>query len=105
MKARSFRALLVVTSLIYSLGTTALPITAADISPDTADSGISVDADDNSSIIFNGVLIVSFVCRDSINYRSLSGVSIVYIIYRSSNISGQRCPVFLCIDILSYSIQ
>jgi len=50
MKARSFRALLLISSLMLSTGTTALPVVAADISPDTSDSGISIDADDSSTI-------------------------------------------------------
>ena len=46
MKARSLRALLLASSLILSVGTTAMPIMAVDIAPDTSDSGISIDADD-----------------------------------------------------------
>lgn len=49
MKARSFRALLLISSLMLSTGTTALPVVAADITPDTSDSGISIDADDGGS--------------------------------------------------------
>ncbi len=49
MKARSFRALLLISSLMLSTGTTALPVVAADISPDTSDSGISIDADDGGN--------------------------------------------------------
>ena len=44
MKARSFRALLLISSLMISTGTTALPVVAADITPDitpdTSDSGL-----------------------------------------------------------------
>ena len=46
MKARSLRALLLASSLILSVGTTAMPIMAVNIAPDTSDSGISIDADD-----------------------------------------------------------
>ncbi len=46
MKARSLKALLLASSLILSVGTTAMPIMAVDIAPDTSDSGISIDADD-----------------------------------------------------------
>lgn len=49
MKARSFRALLLISSLMLSTGTTALPVVAADIYPDTSDSGISIDADDGGN--------------------------------------------------------
>ena len=56
MKARSLRALLLASSLILSVGTTAMPIMAVDIAPDTSDSGISIDADDGlipmSEILF-----------------------------------------------------
>lgn len=50
MKARSLRALLLASSLILSVGTTAMPIMAVDIAPDTSDSGISIDADDGGMI-------------------------------------------------------
>lgn len=49
MKARSLRALLLASSLILSVGTTAMPIMAVDIAPDTSDSGISIDADDGGN--------------------------------------------------------
>lgn len=49
MKARSFRALLLISSLMLSTGTTALPVVAADLSPDVSDSGISIDADDGGN--------------------------------------------------------
>ena len=49
MKTRSFRTLLLISSLMLSTGTTALPVVAADISPDTSDSGISIDADDGGN--------------------------------------------------------
>lgn len=49
MKARSLRALLLASSLILSVGTTAMPIMAVDIAPDTSDSGISIDADDGDN--------------------------------------------------------
>lgn len=52
MKARSLRALLLASSLILSVGTTAMPIMAVDISPDTSDSGISIDADDEGNDLF-----------------------------------------------------
>lgn len=52
MKARSLRALLLASSLILSVGTTAMPIMAVDISPDTSDSGISIDADDGGNDLF-----------------------------------------------------
>lgn len=55
MKARSLRALLLASSLILSVGTTAMPIMAVDIAPDTSDtsdSGISIDADDGGNILF-----------------------------------------------------
>lgn len=52
MKARSLRALLLASSLILSVGTTAMPIMAVDISPDTSDSGISIDADDGGNVLF-----------------------------------------------------
>lgn len=49
MKARSLKALLLASSLILSVGTTAMPIMAMDIAPDTSDSGISIDADDGGN--------------------------------------------------------
>ena len=49
MKARSLRALLLASSLILCVGTTAMPIMAVDIAPDTSDSGISIDADDGGN--------------------------------------------------------
>lgn len=52
MKARSLRALLLASSLILSVGTTAMPIMAVDIAPDTSDSGISTDADDGGNDLF-----------------------------------------------------
>ena len=52
MKARSLRALLLASSLILSVGTTAMPIMAVDITPDTSDSGISIDADDGGNDLF-----------------------------------------------------
>ena len=52
MKARSLRALLLASSLILSVGTTAMPIMAVDIAPDTSDSGISIDADDGVNDLF-----------------------------------------------------
>lgn len=52
MKARSLRALLLASSLILSVGTTAMPIMAVDIAPDTSDSGISIDADDGGNDLF-----------------------------------------------------
>lgn len=33
-------------------GTTAMPIMAVDIAPDTSDSGISIDADDGGNVLF-----------------------------------------------------
>ena len=53
MKARSLRALLLASSLILSVGTTAMPIMAVDIAPDTSDSGISIDADDGGNDLFH----------------------------------------------------
>lgn len=52
MKARSLRALLLASSLILSVGTTAMPIMAVDIAPDTSDSGIRIDADDGGNDLF-----------------------------------------------------
>lgn len=52
MKARSLRALLLASSLILSVGTTAMPIMAVDIAPDTSASGISIDADDGGNDLF-----------------------------------------------------
>ena len=52
MKARSLRALLLASSLILSVGTTAMPIMAVDIVPDTSDSGISIDSDDGGNDLF-----------------------------------------------------
>ena len=52
MKARSLRALLLASSLILSVATTAMPIMAVDIALDTLDSGISIDADDGGNVLF-----------------------------------------------------
>ena len=52
MKARALRALLLASSLILSVGATAMPIMAVGIAPDTSDSGIRIDADDGGNALF-----------------------------------------------------
>lgn len=54
MKAKIVRSLLLVATVL-SVGVSSVPVMAVDLSPDTdTDSGISVDADDSSTITPNG---------------------------------------------------